>query len=104
FMQILPKHMAAINPVRYLKYTGGAALPVVNVVKAIGVSWPAEKTAAAVQSSTGWHPEPTLERAPRRGPDLADAWAALIPHAGAPWSRRMGGRLSADPSNRSCVT
>ena len=77
FMQILPKHMAAINPDRYLKVTGGTALPVVNVVKVIGISWPAEKTAAAVQSLTGWHPEPTLERAPRRGPDLADAWAAL---------------------------
>ena len=78
FMQILPKHMAAINPVRYLKVTGGAALPVVNVIKAIGISWPAEKTAAAVQSLTGWRPEPTtLERAPRRGVDLADAWAAL---------------------------
>jgi len=82
FMQILPKHMAAINPARYLKMTGRAALPVVNVIKAIGVSWPAEKTAAAVQSSTRWHPEPTLERAPRRGPDLADAWAALIPEDG----------------------
>src|SRR5262249_52752914 len=79
FMQILPKHMAAINPTRYLKVTGGAALPVVNFVKAIGISWPAEKTAAAVQSLTGWHPEPTPEGAPRRGPDLADAWAALTP-------------------------
>ena len=89
FMQILPKHMAAINPVRYLKITGGAALPVVNVVKAIGISWPAEKTAAAVQSLTGWHPEPTtLERAPRRGPDLADAWAALIPEDGRAAQRR----------------
>jgi CBS domain containing-hemolysin-like protein len=88
FMQILPKHMAAINPVRYLKVTGGAALPVVNVVKAIGVSWPAEKTAAAVQSLLRWHPEPTLERAPRRGPDLADAWAALIPEDGRAAQRR----------------
>ena len=77
FMQILPKHMAAINPDRYLKVTGGTALPVVNVVKVIGISWPAEKTAAAVQSLLGWHAEPTLERAPRRGADLADAWAAL---------------------------
>ena len=82
FMQILPKHMAAINPDRYLKVTGGTALPVVNVVKAIGISWPAEKTAAAVQSLLGWHAEPTLERAPRRGPDLADAWAALVPEDG----------------------
>jgi hypothetical protein len=88
FMQILPKHMAAINPVRYLKVVGGAALPVVNVVKAIGVSWPAEKTAAAVQSLLGWHPEPTLESAPRRGPDLADAWAALIPEDGRTAQRR----------------
>ena len=89
FMQILPKHMAAINPDRYLKVTGGPALPVVNVVKVIGISWPAEKTAAAVQSLTGWHPEPTLERAPRRGPDLADAWAALIPEDGGAAQRRL---------------
>jgi Mg2+/Co2+ transporter CorB len=82
FMQILPKVMAAINPDRYLKVTGGAALPVVNLVKAIGISWPAEKTAKAVQSLLGWHPEPTLEGAPRRGEDLADAWAALTPEDG----------------------
>jgi hypothetical protein len=88
FMQILPKHMAAINPDRYLKVTGGAALPVVEFVRRIGISWPAEKTAAAVQSLLGWHPEPTLERAPRRGPDLADAWAALIPEDGRAAQRR----------------
>jgi hypothetical protein len=88
FMQILPKHMAAINPDRYLKVTGGAALPVVEFVRRIGISWPAEKTAAAVQSLLRWHPEPTLERAPRRGPDLADAWAALIPEDGRAAQRR----------------
>jgi hypothetical protein len=82
FMQILPKHMAAINPVRYLKVTGGAALPAVNFVRRIGISWPAEKTAAAVPSLHGWHAEPPLERAPRRGADLADAWAALTPEDG----------------------
>ena len=87
FMQIFPKVMAAINPVRYLKMTGGAALPVVNVIKAIGISWPAEKTAAGVQNRLGWSAEPTLERAPRRGPDLADAWAALIPEDGRPAQR-----------------
>jgi hypothetical protein len=82
FMQILPKHMAAINPDRYLKVTGGSALPVVNLVKAIGISWPAEKSAAGIQKLLGWHAEPTLERAPRRGEDLADAWAALTPEDG----------------------
>src|SRR6185312_8217752 len=88
FMQILPKHMAAVNPVRYLKVTGRAALPVVNVVKVIGISWPAEKPAAAVQNRLGWHAQPALERAPRRGPDLADAWAALIPEDGRAAQRR----------------
>jgi hypothetical protein len=82
FAQILPKLMAAINPDRYLKVTGGTALPVVNVVKAIGISWPAEKTAGGIQKLLGWHAEPTLEGAPRRGADLADAWAALTPDDG----------------------
>jgi len=82
FMQILPKHMAAINPDRYLKVTGGTALPVVEFVRRIGISWPAEITAKAVQNRLGWHAEPTLERAPRRGADLAGAWAALIPERG----------------------
>jgi Mg2+/Co2+ transporter CorB len=83
FMQILPKHMAAINPDRYLKVTGGAALPVVNLVKAIGISWPAEKTAAAVQSLLGWHAEPVPETAPSRGAvSLAAGWAALTPEDG----------------------
>lgn len=80
FMQILPKVLAAINPDRYLKVAGGTALPVVNVVKAIGISWPAEKTAAATQSLLNWHTEPTLERAPSRGEvSLAAGWAALTP-------------------------
>jgi hypothetical protein len=80
FMQILPKHMAAVNPDSYLKVTGGPALPVVNVVKAIGISWPAEKTAAGIQRLIGWHPEPTLESAPSRGAmSLATGWAALTP-------------------------
>src|SRR5262249_58184447 len=82
FMQILPKHMAAINPDRYLKVTGGAALPVVEFVRRIGISWPAEKTAAVVQNRLRWTAEPTLATAPSRGQDLAGAWAALIPEEG----------------------
>jgi hypothetical protein len=80
FMQILPKHFAALNPDRYLKVTRASLFPVVEVVKVIGISWPAEKTAAAVQNVVAWHPEPTLERAPSRGEvPLATAWAALTP-------------------------
>ena len=76
-MQIFPKVMAAINPVRYLKMTG-RGFPVVNVIKAIGVSWPAEKPLRPFRTAR------LASRAdPREGtaarPDLADAWAALIP-------------------------
>jgi hypothetical protein len=82
FAQILPKHMAATNADRYLKLTRAALSPVVEFVRRIGISWPAEITAKAVQNRLGWHAGPTLERAPRRGEDLADVWAALIPERG----------------------
>ena len=78
FAQILPKHMAATNTDRYLKLTRPALSPVVEFVRRIGISVPAEITAKAVQYRLGWQ-EVTLERAPQRGEDLAVAWAALIP-------------------------
>ena len=83
FMQIFPKHMAATNPDRYLKVFRAALFPVVNFVRVIGISWPAEKTAKAVQNRLDWHAEPTLETAPSRGAvSLAAGWAALTPEDG----------------------
>jgi hypothetical protein len=80
FMQIFPKHMAATNADRYLKLTRAALFPVVEFVRVIGISWPAEKFANAVQNRLSWHPEPTFERAPSRtGVSLATGWAALTP-------------------------
>jgi hypothetical protein len=80
FMQIFPKHMAATNADRYLKVTQGPLFPVVEFVRVIGISWPAEKTAKAAQKLLNWHPEPTLEKAPSRSAvSLASAWAALTP-------------------------
>jgi hypothetical protein len=80
FMQILPKHMAATNADRYLKVTRSALFPIVEFVRVIGISWPAEKTAKAIQNRIGWHPEPTLEKASSRGAvSLASGWAALTP-------------------------
>jgi hypothetical protein len=80
FMQILPKHMAATNADRYLKVTRAALFPVVELVRVIGISWPAEKTAKVLQNRLGWHPEPTLEKAPsRRAVSLTAGWAALLP-------------------------
>ena len=83
FMQIFPKHMAAMNADRYLKVFQAALFPVVEFVRVIGISWPAEKVAQAVQNRLDWHEEPTLETAPSRGAvSLAAAWAALTPEDG----------------------
>jgi hypothetical protein len=83
FMQIFPKHMAATNADRYLKVFRAVLFPVVEFVRVIGVSWPAEKVAQAVQNRLDWHEEPTLETAPSRGAvSLAAAWAALTPEDG----------------------
>src|SRR5919107_3164829 len=80
FMQIVPKHMAATNADRYLKATRAALFPVVEFVRVIGISWPAEKTANAVQNLLDSHPEAALEKAPSRNAvSLASAWAALTP-------------------------
>jgi hypothetical protein len=88
FMQILPKHMAATNADRYLKVTRAALFPVVRFVQIIGISWPAEKTAKAVQNLLNWHPEPTLEKAPSRNAvSLTAGWAALTPEHPAPAQR-----------------
>jgi len=78
FMQIFPKHMAATNADRYLGLTRRPLFPVVEFVRVIGISWPAEKTAKAVQNWFGWHAEPVPETAPSRGAvSTAAAWAAL---------------------------
>ena len=83
FMQIFPKHMAATNADRYLGVTRRPLFPVVEFVRVIGISWPAEKTAKAVQNRLGWHAEPVPETAPSRGAvSLAAGWAALAPEEG----------------------
>jgi len=80
FMQIFPKHMAATNADLYLDLTRAPLFPVVEFVRVIGISWPAEKTAQAVQNRLDWHAEPTLETvASRHDESLAKAWAALVP-------------------------
>jgi Mg2+/Co2+ transporter CorB len=97
FMQIVPKHMAATNADRYLKLTHAALSPFINVVRVIGISWPAEKTATVIQNLVGWPAEPTLEKAPsRRAESLAGIWAALIPER-APAAQRP----PEDPTTRS---
>jgi hypothetical protein len=94
FMQIFPKHMAATNADRYLKVFQSVLFPVVEFVRMIGISWPAEKTAQAVQNRLAWHAEPTLEKAPpRHATSMADAWAGLIPER-APATRQHDDQAS----------
>jgi hypothetical protein len=47
FMQIFPKHIAATNADRYLKVFQAILFPIVEIVRVIGISWPAAKTAQA---------------------------------------------------------
>jgi hypothetical protein len=83
FMQIFPKHMAATNADRYLALTRRPLFPVVEFVRVIGISGPAEATAKFVQNRLDWHPEPVPETAPSRGAvSLAAGWAALTPEDG----------------------
>ena len=83
FMQIFPKHMAAVNADRYLKLTGRVVFPAVEFVRVIGISGPAEATAKFVQNRLDWYPEPVPETAPSRGAvSLAAGWAALTPEDG----------------------
>jgi hypothetical protein len=89
FMQILPKHLAAKNPDRYLSHTRRSLFPFVKIVQASGVYKPGSWVAGVLESRMNWHAEPTLERAPgRRGVSLADAWAALTPENAQSATRR----------------
>jgi hypothetical protein len=82
FAQILPKHMAATNPDRYLGVLRRPLFPVVDVVRRIGVSLPAEWVARAVERRLAWplSPEQQIEEAvlPREE-SLAGVWRELIP-------------------------
>jgi hypothetical protein len=80
FAQILPKHLAATNPDRYLRHLQRTCFPVVDAVRVVGVSQPGEWSAKALEGSLDWHePETDLEEAPptRRKDSLAEAWRAL---------------------------
>ena len=103
FMQIFPKHMAATNPDRYLKFTRRALFPIVEVVRKIGIALPAEWVAKAVQNRLDWHAEPTLEKEtpPRQAESLAERLGCPDPGARArdPAARRPGGGPGVDAAH-----
>jgi hypothetical protein len=81
FAQILPKHLAATNPDRYLRHLQKTCFPIVDAVRIVGVSQPGEWSAHALGRAMNWHePEQELEEAAptaRRKDSLAEAWRAL---------------------------
>jgi hypothetical protein len=87
FMQILPKHMAATNPDRYLARTKPALFPIVQVVHHLGIAKPAETVAKILEKRIDWHATEgvetgvELEARPAPRGNLASAWAALIPES-----------------------
>ncbi|MBV9921735.1 MAG: hypothetical protein JOY78_12905 [Pseudonocardia sp.] len=89
FWQILPKHMAAMNPDRYLQHTRSLLFPLVEIVRQIGIYKPAVWAATAVERRLDWEAEPDIEAetVARRGGSLAAGWAALVPER-APLTRR----------------
>jgi hypothetical protein len=91
FAQILPKHMAATNPDRYLHYTRAALFPCVELIRMTGVPKPAEWVAHGIENGLDWHPttDEDIHEAPQqREESLADIWRELIPEPGEPASHR----------------
>jgi hypothetical protein len=97
FGQILPKHLAATNPDRYLRHLRGVLFPIVDIVRRIGVSQPGEWVASALERRLDWHPAPgTIEERPLPAEQsLGSIWRTLIPEpeperGSRPSSRRAG--------------
>jgi hypothetical protein len=81
FAQILPKHMAATNPDRYLGHLR-KLFPVVEFVRKVGVSQPGEWVATAIERRLDWPltPEQQIEEGVMpREESLGRIWRELIP-------------------------
>jgi hypothetical protein len=79
FAQVLPKHMAAMNPDRYLRRLRRPLFPIVTFVHTVGISQPGEWTADAAEYWLDWpaSPEEAVRRRPAPGQSLAAIWREL---------------------------
>ena len=79
FAQILPKHMAAINPDRYLYYLRPILFPIVAFVHRVGISQPGEWTASAVERHLEWpvSPEEVAKERDAHHPSPGSIWREL---------------------------
>ena len=62
FAQIMPKHLGAMNPRRYVHHLRPTLFPIVDFVRKIGVSLPGEWTAYVLEYGLAW-PARTKEEA-----------------------------------------
>lgn len=58
FAQILPKHLGAMNPDRYLYVLRGLLFPIVSFVHKVGISQPGEWTARGIERGLEWSASP----------------------------------------------
>ena len=79
FAQILPKHLGATNPDRYLKRVSRPLFPVVSFVHWVGLSLPGEWTAYVIEDRLAWSlsEEELIRRRPAHEQSLAAIWCAL---------------------------
>jgi hypothetical protein len=99
FAQILPKHMAATNPDRYLGVLRRPLFPVVDLVRKVGVSMPAEKVAGLVERRLDWpltSAQQVQEAVLPQEQSLGHIWRELIPETPPP-SGAPGARDRAEP-------
>jgi hypothetical protein len=99
FAQILPKHMAATNPDRYLGVLRRPLFPVVDLVRQAAIAKPAEWVAQAVEHRLHW-PLTSAEQIqeavlPHEG-SLGQIWRELIPET-PPAGAAPGPRDQAEP-------
>jgi len=81
FAQIMPKHLGAMNPDRYLKRLLRWLFPLVDVVRMVGVSLPGEWTAYVLEYWLAW-PAQTRDEWQKmvQKHSLADIWCTLREH------------------------
>jgi hypothetical protein len=102
FAQILPKHLAATNPDRYLSYTRGWGFPIVAWVDKSGIPRPGAWTALALEHRLNWpltEAEEMQEAVMPQPESLGHIWRELIPER--PASGGAQGSPGASQSGRS---
>jgi hypothetical protein len=84
FAQILPKHLAATNPDRYLRHLRRTLFPIVEAVNKSGIPRPGAWTARALERRLNWpltEAEQMEEAAMPRGESLGHIWRELTTEA-----------------------